>query len=251
MRKFDLPLFLDVAFYTAAAWFLGIGILRYFRVPLGISIAASTLIALAVGGVCFLLISMGHRKRSLSKAERERKEKLMLHLALERDERVRALLVKAFSADGKDAFEAEDSVMVGGEKLVPLFTMQPVSADAAAFLIRRYGEEAFTLACNELSPEAEKLLSSFGRKAMRGDEIFALFERTQATPERLILGEIPRPKIKAKLRRSFSKKNARPFFTGGILLLIMSLFTFFPLYYLISGSVLLLSSVLIRFLGYA
>ena len=86
---------------------------------------------------------------------------------------------------------------------------------------------------------------------MRADEIFSLFERTGTTPERLICGEIPRPKLKARLRRVFSKKNARPFFTGGILLLFMSLFTFFPLYYLITGSILLLSSVFIRVLGYA
>lgn len=251
MRKFDLPLILDVLFYTVAAWFLSVGILRYFRTATWVAMLASTLIALAVSGVSFVLIYRSHRKKYLSKAERERREKLLLHLALERENGVKRALLAAYSADGKAATLEDDVLTADGEIVVPLFTMQPLSADAAANVIRAFGETPFTLACNALTPEAEKLLSSFGRKAVRGDEIFALFERTGTTPEKLICGEIPRPKLKAKIKRAFSKKNARPFFTGGILLLFMSLFTFFPLYYLISGSILLLSSVFIRVLGYA
>lgn len=251
MRKIDLPLLLDVLFYTVAAWFLCVGALRYFRAATWVTMLSSTLLALAVGGVSFAIIFSSHKKRSLSKAERERKEKLMLHLALERENGVKEALCAAFAADGKETKIEEDELIVGGEALVPLFTMQPLSADTVASVIRSFGETPFTLACNGLTPEAEKLLLSFGRKAMHGDEIYALFERTGTTPQRLICGEIPRPKLKAKLKRVFSKKNARPFFTGGILLLIMSLFTLFPLYYLIAGSVLLLSSVFIRVLGYA
>lgn len=251
MRKIDLPLILDVLFYTVAAWFLSVGILRYFRAATWVAMLASTLIALAAGGVSFALIFHRHRRRSLTKAERERKEKLLLHLALEREKGVADALSAAFLADGKQVFSDGGALVVEGETVVPLFTMQPLSADAVANVIRTFGETPFVLACNALTPEAEKLLASFGRKAMRADEIFSLFERTGTTPERLICGEIPRPKLKARLRRVFSKKNARPFFTGGILLLFMSLFTFFPLYYLITGSILLLSSVFIRVLGYA
>lgn len=107
------------------------------------------------------------------------------------------------------------------------------------------------MVCNALTPEAEKLLLSFGRQAICADEIFALFERTQTTPSPLICGAIPRVTAKQKLRRSFSKKNARPFFVSGLLLLIMSLFTFFPIYYLVTGSILLVSAVCIRAFGYA
>ncbi len=249
MRK--LPILLDILFYSVSAWFLSAGILRYFRVPLWLSVLAATLLALAVGGVCALLLVSRGKKRYLSKAERERREKLMLHLALEREERTRKLFEKAFALDGKTAASDDDAVTADGEKFVPLFRLQPLSADAVAVLLRKFGDEPFTLACNALSPEAEKLLCSFGRKVFAADEVFALFERTKATPEKLICGEIPRPKGRAKLKRAFSKRNARPFFTGGILLLFMSLFTIFPLYYLVAGCILLASAVCVRILGYA
>ncbi len=251
MKKIDLPLILDVAFYAVAAWFLSLGILRYFRMQTAVALAVSTLVALAAGGVCFLLIYRSHKRRFLSRRERERREKLMLHLALEREERVLRLLKAAFEANGDTAALDEGALFVDGVRLIPLFTMQPASADAVAHVLRTHGGESFRIACNALTPEAARLLLSFGMSALTGDEIFTLIENTHTMPEVLICGEIPRPKLKAKLHRAFSKKNARPFFTGGILLLVMSLFTFFPLYYLISGSVLLLTAVFVRFLGYA
>ncbi len=251
MRKINLSMLLDVVFYTVAAWFLCVGLLRYLRAATWVTMLSSALLALSAGGAVFCLLSVKNKRKLLTKAERERKEKLLLHLALEREEKIKDALLSAFEADGKVARLADGGLTVDGETIIPLFTMQPLSADTVAGVLRTFGDEPFTLICNDLSPEAEKLLCSFGRKAVRGDEVFALFERTGKTPEKLICGGIPRLKLKEKARRAFSKKNARPFFTGGILLLIMSLFTLFPLYYLIAGSILLLASIVIRSFGFA
>ncbi|MDE5896788.1 MAG: hypothetical protein K2H43_03110 [Clostridia bacterium] len=241
----------DVVFYSVASWFFLLGIMRYYRLPTAVCIAVATLLSLALGVCVFLAISRSHRLKRLGKKERDEKEALMLHLALEKSERVRADLLSAFLADGRDGRLEGDALNLDGTSAVPLFTMQPVTADAVAVLLREYGEIPFLLLCNALTPEAESLLSSFGRKAIRGDEIYSLLKRTDTVPENLICGEIPRKTIRTKLVRAFSKKNARPFFVSGLLLLFMSLFTFFPVYYLVTGSILLSSSVLIRALGYA
>lgn len=251
MKKFDFPLVADVLFYGASAFFLSLGFLRYARLPLALAVTLALLFGLGAALAAFLFISRRHRKRYLSKKERERREALLLHLALEREERVRALLLTALCADEKEAHCEGDELSLDGERLVPRFTMQPVSADEVAALLRAHGEAPFTLVCNALSPEAEKLLASFGRKALRGDDVFELFERTQTAPEKLICGEIPRRTAKQKWRSGFSKKNARPFFASALLLLVMSLFTFFPVYYLISGSLLLACAIAVRIFGYA
>ena len=84
-------------------------------------------------------------------------------------ERVRALLLSALCADGREAHCEGDAIALDKQPFVPLYTMEPLSADAAAQLLRRYGG-AFTLACNALTPDAEKLLASFGVRTMKGDE---------------------------------------------------------------------------------
>ncbi len=251
MKKFDLPLAADILFYTASAWLVLVGLLRWAHAETWVCFTAATLIALAVGGVLFLILSARHRRRALGKKEQKEREKLMLHLALEKDERVRASLLEAFLADGKEAHCEDDALSVDGTALVPVFTMQPVSADRVAHLIKQYGERPFVLACNAITPEAEKLLATFSRKAMRGTEIYELFRRTERMPHPLICGELPRRTMRSRLTAAFSKRNAYPFFACGACLLVMSLFVFFPVYYLVSGSLLLAASVLIRAFGKA
>ncbi len=251
MKRFDFPLISDALFYSVASWFFLVGIMRYYRLPGAICFTIATLISLAIGTGVFLIAYTKRRRILTSKKEREEKNALMLHLALEKGERVRAALLAAYTADGKEVHLEGDALRVDDDALIPLFTMQPVSADAVAMLLREYGESPFTLLCNELTPEAETLLNTFGRKYEKGADVYALFQRTGATPEHLICGEIPRRTARMKLVRTFSKKNARPFFVSGLLLLIMSLFTFFPTYYLVTGSILLGCAVFVRAFGYA
>lgn len=250
MKKVNFPLFADTAFYAVCAFALSFCILRYYRVPLAVSIPAAICFLLATGLISYLLLSTKHRKKMLGKREQEEREKLLLHLALEKPERVRAALFTAYQADKKSVFCKEDSLCVDGSLHIPLFTMEPVSADGIAHLLRQYGSE-FILLCNSLTSEAENLLASFSVPAVRGDDIYALFKRTQTMPEHLICGNIPRHTAKQKLHVTFSKKNARSFFISGILLLFMSLFVLFPVYYIISGSILLICAITIRFFGYA
>lgn len=250
MKKIDLPLLSDVAFYTVCAFLFAVGILRYFRLPTGVVFGAAVPFALAAGTCAFLAVSHSHRRKVLSRKQKKRRDDLLLHLALEQDERVRELLGRAFEAEGNRVEIRKDAIVADGKTYVPLFTMQPCSADAVAALLKRYGTVPFTLVCNALTPEAEKLMRDFGREAQKGDAVFSLLERTQTYPQTLLLADLPRPKLKARLKRTFSKSNARPFFVSGVLLLGMSLFVIFPLYYLIAGSVLLSVSVLVRVFGY-
>ncbi|MDE6274863.1 MAG: hypothetical protein K2L87_07460, partial [Clostridiales bacterium] len=235
MKKLDFPLIADSLFYAVCTWFSALCVLRYFKVSLGISIACATLFALATGALVFLFTYGRHKKRNLTKREKEEKEALMLHLALERPERVRAALLKALVADEKDAHCEGDELALDGVRAVPMFTMQPVSADSIAAQLREGAP--FVFLGNALTPEAQKLLSSFGCKAICGDEIYELFTRTETTPCPLICSQLPRRTVKDKFVRSFKKTNARPFFVSGLLLMLMSLFAFFPVYYLVSGSV--------------
>lgn len=251
MKKFDLPLVTDTLFYTAAAWLVLVGIFRWLRMQTWVCFTAATLLALALGVILFFLLGAKHRKRTLGKKQRENREKLMLHLALERDERVRAALLEALLADGQNAHCERDALAVDGTPLIPIFTMQPVSADAVAHLLKEYGEQPFRIACNALTPEAEKLLTSFGKEVMNGDETYALFSRTKSIPEKLLCGDVPRRTAKTRLRAAFAKRNARPFFVSGFLLLIMSLFVIYPVYYLVTGSVLMIAAIIVRATGFA
>lgn len=251
MKRFSLADILDVLFYTVSAWFVTFGILRYFRLNTWLCLLFSLLFAAATCVGTGLLLSGSRQKKVKGKKEKEDRDALLLHLALEKEERVRAELLTALLADGKEANLKGDVLEENGTLLIPLFTMEPLSADTVANLLRTYGETRFTLACNGVTDAAEKLLFRFEKNILRGDDVYSLFARTGTMPNPLICGQLPRRTLKANVRRSFSKKNSRPFFVSGLVLLAMSLFTLFPLYYLISGCVLLVTAVLVRAVGFS
>ena len=78
--------------------------------------------------------------------------------------------------------------------------------------------------------------------------MYRLLSETGELPERF-LGTTPRPSRRERLRALFTRNSAKPFFVSGALLLLMSLFTIFPVYYLTAGSLLLLLSVGLRILA--
>ncbi len=250
MKKFDLPLILDVLFYSLAVGAVSFCILRYFRLPLPLSFFVSLLFLLSAAILVYIFTARRHRKMRLSKKQESEKRALMLHLALERPERVRALLLSALLADGKEA-HLEKELRVDDTSAVFAFTMQPLSADAVAKLLQEYGREQFLLFCNSLSPESESLLFQFSIKTYRADEVYSLISRTDCMPKELICGNLPQKTAKTRLLAAIKKSNARPIFVSGLLLLLMSLFTVFPLYYLISGCLLVLSAVAVRLFGYS
>lgn len=249
MLRFSLADALDILFYTACTWLLSFGVLRFLGIPLPFSVLVSVLFALAALTASSFLILRGRRKKLRGKREREARDALLLHLALEKEERVRAEILKALLADGQEAELCGDGLLSNGTILLPKFTMEPLSADMVASFLREYGEKPFCVLCNSLSEAAEKLLSSFGKKAMKGDEVYALFARTNAAPSPLICSKLPRRTAKTRIRSAFSRGNARPFFLSGALLLVMSLFVLFPVYYLVTGGVLVVTSVFVRLIG--
>ena len=251
MKKIDFPLWSDTIFFFACSFLVSLCILRYYDLSMWPAALLSAALAFAFAVLVFGLGYLWRRKKFLLKRDLEEKEKLMLHLTLEQDDAVRTLLANALRTDGKEATLQDDTIMLDDAPLIPVFTMQPVSADTVARLLKTYGKTPFLIACNALTPEAEHLLTSFSRSAMLGEEIYALFSRTETIPETLICGEIPRRTARTRLRIAFSKRNAYPFFVSGAGLLVMSLFVFFPIYYLVTGSLLLIASVCIRAFGYA
>ena len=242
----QLPVAADAIFYAACTFLPILCILRYFGAPVWLSIFAAGALAICVGLAVFLLESRTRGKRLLSARQARERDALLFHLALAPARETEELLRRAH----KKAQQTEQTSGHPPANDAPvefLFTLEPLSADRLASLIRTRGER-FTLFCSELSPAAEKLTKTFPITVIRGDEVYQLLSETGELPERF-LGTTPRPSRRERLRTLFTRNSAKPFFVSGALLLLMSLFTIFPVYYLTAGSLLLLLSVGLRILA--
>ena len=242
------PVIADTVFYAACAFLLGFCALRFWGVSAPLAALACVFLALAVGTGVFFLERHNRRKKYLSAKQREECDALLLHLSLSPPDQKAELLASALSKEGRKTEYEGGSLCVDGKAAELLFCMEPASADELARAIGRHGGN-FILYCNRLSDSAENLLKRFPVEAVRGEEVYGLLKRTDTIPAQLLGSVGAKKSHKEKLRAVLKKSSARPFFLSGTMLLIMSLFTLFPVYYLITGSVLLLLSVGLRLLA--
>lgn len=242
----QLPVAADAVFYAACTFLPILCILRYFGAPVWLSILAAGALAICVGLAVFLLETRTRGKRLLSARQARERDTLLLHLTLAPARETEELLRRAHKKEQRSA-QTSGQPPANDAPVEFLFTLEPLSADHLASIIRTRGEQ-FTLFCSELSPAAEKLTKTFPITVIRGDEVYRLLSETGELPERF-LGTTPRPSRREHLRTLFTRNSAKPFFVSGALLLLMSLFTIFPVYYLAAGSLLLLLSVGLRILA--
>lgn len=242
----QLPVAADAIFYAACTFLPILCILRYFGAPVWLSILAAGALAACVGLAVFLLESRTRGKRLLSARQARERDALLFHLALAPPEETEELLRRAHKK-AQQTEQTSGQTPANDAAIEFLFTLEPLSADRLASLIRTRGER-FTLFCSELSPAAEKLTKTFPITVIRRDEVYRMLNETGELPERF-LGTTPRPSRRERLRTLFTRNSAKPFFVSGALLLLMSLFTIFPVYYLTAGSLLLLLSIGLRILA--
>ena len=232
--------------------FLGVSVftLCLFRY-LGLTLPLSACLAVFCGGlagVCvWALLSTKRNAFFLKKSDERQKEKLLLHLALLSAERKTQYFCNALSAKRIGPLK----IATADELIFLRFGFAPVTADEVATLFRQRSAKQKTLFCGEVEENAKRLCLRLGIRVKTGEEVYQVLKQQEFLPKEFLGEEAPEDK---KLRRKttcFAKRNASRFFASGTLILLTSLFTPFPYYYLIFGSVLLLISLLVRILGYA
>lgn len=257
----------DVIFAFAAAFLPALCLFRYR----GLSLPLSVLTAALAGGLSAALIyALLHKKRErlcLKKRDEENRDKLLLHLALQGEKANSDYFLKFFKTkvDGKADGQAGENargtaelkrlkgvarIETETENFYPLFTLCPLDADKIAPVLYGEGEKRKCLLCSGLTEEAQKLCARFDVRTITGNEVYLMLKKEDFLPEHYLGDDARPPQKKKRLHAWFAKSNSRRFLSGGTLILLTSLITPFPLYYLILGSALILSAVFVRIFGY-
>ncbi len=229
-----------------------------FSVALG-SLCVFRYLRLRLIPACFLALVCGvlsacamgaflHAKRQtayLKRSDESQKQKLLLHLALLSDEAKTRLFAPLLHAvrRGKLRLQTPENYYF------LRFSFAPVTADEVATLSRFKTAGQKTLVCSEIEDSAKNLCKRLGVETQTGDQVYALFKRENALPERYLGEETPETRKKRLIRVCFAKSNAKRFLLSATLLLLTSLITPFPTYYLLFGFILLATAILVRIFG--
>lgn len=95
------------------------------------------------------------------------------------------------------------------------------------------------VACNEATDEAIAFAKRAGADIMTADEIFDKLEATGTLPESHLKDDA-KPAFKDRLKGAIRRANAGRLFWCGLWLTAFSYFTFFPVYYIVAGGLMLI-----------
>ncbi|MCH5148709.1 MAG: hypothetical protein J1G05_05040 [Clostridiales bacterium] len=236
MKRLNLPLVLDTLFAAVCAFLLFFTALRFYTKNPAVGLIFGIVAALLFGALAFIYISRRQSKSFLISHDEKQKKLLALHLTLSSDAYVKNLFLKCF----EDAKISGKRVICGGITYFFNFKMQHLSEDDIAQIIKEDVPEDKAIYCVKASPEALFLAENFGIKIITIDEVYELLKSKDLLPEKYIYEDKKRANIFKRIRARFSRKLCAPLFWSGLALLLLSYFTFFPIYYIVSGGLMLI-----------
>lgn len=249
MKRTQLPLYSDTLFTYLATFLFAVCLFTYLGFPRWAVLTASAVCAFALALLVFLWLRGRLEAKYLLAKDEAQKNKLMLHLALDKAENNRRLFSKLLKAEGMPAERKSGALFADGACIFLLFSMQPVSADEIAKLLKKETDGQKTVYCNALSPEAEKLCREFSVDFVCGRDLYLRLKDQALLPKEYICPSVPKRTARERFSSFFRKSLAHPYFLAAASLLAFSFFTPYRLYYLIAGSLLLLLSLSLRLFG--
>lgn len=232
VRKF-IPIVSDAAVAALCTFMLAFTFVRYhFGNTYGLIAALPA--ALAAGTLVFLYKGR-KRKRALDTAAMSAgAEKLAAHLALLGPEESAALFAR-----GLDGAKPDGSVAETDKGLYFCsFTPEPADRNALLTAIRHRTEKKKHFVCCTATQECARLAEETGIELICAEEIYGLLKEKDALPGKYLL-EKPKSGMFSKIKGGFSRRLCMPAFWSGAAMLFFSYFSFYPVYYIVSGSLLL------------
>lgn len=235
MKKVNFALISDVIFFTLCAFILCFTGVRFYTRNAQTALIVAIGTALACGVIAFYILLSRRKKRLILSLSENEKKSLSLHLSVCGDEYLLNLFEKAL-----------DGTYVRGKRLQDNdniyffnFKMSPLSSDDIAEIIRKNVKKTKHIYCCEISPAALSLAEDFSIDVVTVAEIYALLKDKKLLPEKYALGNVKKPNILKRIKKRFNRKLCPPLFFSGLTLLFFSFFTFYPLYYIIFGGLLM------------
>lgn len=241
----------DILFTFFLTGLFTLCVFRHLKTPLILAFVLAAVCGLLAACSCAAFLKSKRNAFLLKRSDEALRQKLFLHLPLLGDEEKTKLFETALTNSqtaevkrcGKLRLQTEEA------NYFLLFRFAPVTADEIARLSRLKTSKQKVVLCERIEENAKGLCAKLHMEVKTGEWVFDFLKSQNALPKRFLGDELPETKRKRVFRLCFAKTNARRFFVSATLILLMSLITPFPYYYLVFGGILLLAALFTRIFG--
>lgn len=239
MKRLNLPLVLDTLFASICAFLLFFTAVRFYTQSAAAGLVFGICAMLLFGALAYIYISGKQNKKLLLSRDEKNKKLLSLHLSLSSDGYVKKLFKNLW---GDNAKISGQKIVCGDTANFFCFKMEPLSEDDVARIIKYRFDGKKHIYCTKSSSGASALAANFMIEITGIDGVYSALKEKDMLPEKYIYNGGEKIGLLKKIKSRFNRKISAPLFWSGAGLLALSYFTFFPLYYIVSGSILLILS---------
>lgn len=250
MKKFKLPITIDIAFVFIALFFVFYAVYMYVGLNVWITLALSLISALSISGAITVCLIKFDNKKYYAKLNTELLNSTMTAFIFMPRDKLLNFFADFYKNDGLYLEIINDGILIKDKNLFiyPIFKYEKISTEDIISAYRKTGNNRLIILAPKYSSEAIKLCSntSLNITLFSDIDIFTTLKNADTLPK---ISDVPQnvnPTIKNKLNDLFNKKYSKFFFISGIVSLFTSTFTYFSIYYIIWGSIFLIISAVIK-----
>lgn len=239
MKRLNLPLALDTLFVGVCAFLLFFTAVRFYTRSVAAALVFGITAAFLFGTLAFVYLSGKQNKKLLLSRDEKNKKLLELHLSLSSDGYIKKLFKSLW---GEGAKISGQKVIWGDAANFFCFKMEPLTEDDVARVIKYRFDGKKHIYCAKCSAEAAALAENFLIGITGIDGVYSALKEKNLLPEKYVYEGAEKTGFFKRIKSRFNRKLAAPLFWSGAGLMALSYFTFFPVYYIVSGSLLLILS---------
>ena len=233
MKRY-IPLIADSVLAALCVFLLFFTLVRYYYTAAA-GLAAGIVAGAAAGTGAFFYIRAKQFKRQSFTASRTGAEKLALHLAMLNENDAVKLLEKGLNCTiGENGVPESES-----EIYFMKFTPEPCNRNDILTCARFATDKKKYFCCGSATPACAELAEQCGIKILGADAIYEKLKDADALPEKYLPEGRKKPRFFALIKSRFTRRLCLPAFWSGAALLLFSYFTYYPVYYITVGSLLL------------
>ena len=250
MKKFDLPLILDIVFLFFAGLFISFTVLRYYLDSLSFVITISLLFSVMITAVGFKFMQKKHGSTILKKEELTKKKEAFFNLAFYNENELNSYFLKLFTKNGLKAENTKNGILLEEKGLIVKFAFKLTMLSCDDFVnIVKDTDKTVLLLTDTAQSDVFSYAKKINTKIVTGENLFLIMKKNELYPEIKFKLTAKEQIVKKRINIDLTRKKAKNFFVFGIMLLLFSFVVAFPIYYLIMGNLLIITSVILRFYG--
>jgi len=251
MKKFDLPLILDIIFIFFASLFVSFTLLRFYLDNLAFVIIISFLVSFICAFTGYKLLLGKHKNIFLKNEEVAKKNEVFFNLAFFCENDIKKFLLKLFLKAEIKAENTKSGIFLTDKKLLVryMFKLTPINCDDFVKTVKNNDDKDVLLISDNILSEVYSYAKKVNIKLLSGTELFLLMKKYETYPDIKYSLKANEKIIKRHFNVEFTRKKAKNFLLFGGVLLLFSMFVAFPIYYLVMGNLFIIASVILRFYG--